>query len=72
MSKGTRRITTRVDPDIMAEVMLAISERNANSTETPWTLSDWTRIAFVEKLDKIRRGRKQKGGVRRPPPRKEN
>lgn len=72
MSKGTPRTTVRIDPEIMAEIETAIRERNERTTEAPWSLSDWFRIASTEKLDKIRRGRRLKGGVRHPPARKEN
>jgi len=72
VSKGTKRYTVRFDDEIMAQIVQAINERNMLSPKEPWTLSDWLRIASTEKLDKVRRGRKQRGGVRHPPARRVN
>ena len=66
MSKGTPRYAFRLPPDLIAAVEEVLLSRNLHTAGELWTLSDWVRVALVEKLDKVRRGRNRKGGVRHP------
>jgi Arc/MetJ-type ribon-helix-helix transcriptional regulator len=58
MSKGTQRYTFRLPEQLLNDVQEQIVGRNDRSADTPWTLSDFVRIALQEKLDKMSRSRR--------------
>jgi hypothetical protein len=66
MSKGRPVVPIRLDPGLIEDVELAIARRNEHSREQPWNFSDFVRVSICEKLDKMRRGRKQKGQATHP------
>ena len=72
MSKGTKRVTVRIDDDILDQVRELVISHNNHSPDEPWDLSDFIRVSIVEKIDLARRRRGKRGGVRHPPPRKVN
>lgn len=72
MSKGTKIRSLRLEDEIWDQVVIACQERNERTPDEIWTLSQWVRIAIVEKLDKVKRGRRKKGGVIHPPQRRVN
>jgi hypothetical protein len=67
VSKGRPIRKVRLDPALIADIEVALAERNSRTVDEIWTFSDWIRCAAMEKLDKIRRGRGRKGGVAHPP-----
>jgi Arc/MetJ-type ribon-helix-helix transcriptional regulator len=60
MSKGNRVIKVRVSPELIALIERQIQQRNYHSREAPWVISDWIRVAMIEKLDKMRRSRRSR------------
>lgn len=67
-SKGTPRTTVRIDGGLMEDIEIAIDRRNTWSREEGWTVSDFLRVAALEKLAKMRRSR----APRRKRPKPEN
>jgi len=66
MSKGRPVVPLRLDPGLIEDMEIAIIRRNENTRETPWSFSDFIRVAICEKLHKMKRGRKEQGGVIHP------
>ena len=58
MSMGTPIVTLRVTEDMQERIEEALASRNARTSDTPWTVSDFIRHAVEERLDHIRRGRR--------------
>jgi hypothetical protein len=57
VSKGTPMIGVRIPPDVREMVELVIAHRNAHTRHQPWTLSDFTALALIEKVRKMARSR---------------
>lgn len=66
MSKGRPVVCFRFDLALLEEMKRALIERNMNNPMELWTLAQWVRVACLEKLDKIKRGRGKRGGVLHP------
>lgn len=63
MSKGTKRFALRIPIDLKVVMEEAIKRRNDSVMDAPpWSVSDFVRIAVVEKLAKMERSKK---GTRR-------
>lgn len=63
MSLGTPRYTFRLPEELMDEVKERTELRNLTARGRAWEISDFVRIAIVEKLNKMERS--QKGGQER-------
>lgn len=63
-TKGNPQIKCRVTPDVYDQILEEIEISADTRRAGPYTLSSFAETAIVEKLDKIRRGRGEKG--RRP------
>jgi hypothetical protein len=59
-SKGTRITPVRIDPVLLEDVQSQIRSRNEHTKDEEWNLSDFIRVALVEKLKHYRRSRKKK------------
>jgi len=57
MSRGTKVVTFRIEPEMDAAIDLAIERRNERTKEEPWTRTDFYRAAFKEKLSHMERSR---------------
>ena len=71
MSKGTKPVAVRLPKELLSEVVKTVERRNRNSTEGPWSLSDFIRIALVEKITKMHRSRGQKASSKKVAQREE-
>lgn len=61
MSQGTRVYPVRLADDLVSEINAAIESRNHHSAKAPWNFSEFIRDALRNKLDHIKRSRKQRG-----------
>jgi len=65
MSKGSNRITVRVPQQLLDSMQSWIEAFNSDpNCQTEITQSDFILTAIAERLAKIGRGRKKKGGVK--------
>jgi hypothetical protein len=62
MSKGSRIVPVRMTPELHDEMMVQIEMSLKHRKEEPWTVSEFIRTAIAEKLAKMARGRRKKGG----------
>jgi len=62
MSNGTRVYTVRLSDELMEQVQETMARRDHYAFESPWSLSDFIRIAVQEKLSKMERSRRSKKG----------
>lgn len=66
MSKGTPKHFVRFSDELLKLVWETIHRRNEWSDQEPWTLSDFLRVAINEKIAKMARSRRRRGGCLTP------
>lgn len=66
MSKGTPKHFVRLSDELMLMIEKTIDRRNLHTREEPWDLSAFMRVAFNEKIKKMARSRRRKGGCLTP------
>lgn len=64
-SKGTPRYTFRLPDELLAEIELKLSTLRVFSRSRRWTLSEFIRVACVERLKKMERSNRPR---RKPAP----
>lgn len=68
MSQGSPMFTFRLSDEMGVSVMNTIRHRNANTSDTPWTFSDFVRKAIQEKLDHMERSRRPRNRIKKEEP----
>lgn len=58
MSRGNRIVKVRVEPELLQRIEWQIQHRNDHTDRMPWVMSDWIRVAMIEKLAKMVRSRR--------------
>jgi hypothetical protein len=59
MSLGTKVYPVRLAESLMMEVTATIARRNYWTRRLPWSLSDFIRVALLEKVKKMGRSRRR-------------
>ena len=68
MSRGSRIIPVRVKPELLAKIQETIKRRNANTSDAPWTMTDFFLAAVQDKLRHLERARHQRCRRRKASP----
>lgn len=61
MGKGSRKLNFRISESLYAEALETIERRNNWTTDEPWDLTKFVRIAIRDKIKKMARSRKPRG-----------
>jgi hypothetical protein len=67
VSRGNTVLQVRVPDLLLAQIERQIASRNYHTNREPWVISDWIRVAMIEKLRKMERCRAPRGSRKRRP-----
>lgn len=57
-SRGSPRVTIRLEPLLLHEIKLAMESANHSRREAPYTISDWIKACVIDRLKHLERAKK--------------